>query len=255
MTRLLYCIGAAGRRQLAGSKGKSGHLACLTLEAPVITEFSVSSTNTVSAMAAPSAAAGVDATGVAGAAAALRSLVLVGLMGAGKSSVGRRLATRLGFDFIDADTEIEKAAGATIPEIFAEHGEAAFRDGERKVIARLLDQPRIVLATGGGAFMNGETRARIRERSHSIWIKASLDVLVKRCARRSNRPLLANGDLRSTLDRLMRERHPIYTEAEFTVTSLDGPHEAVVEEILQVLPEAYRQAAHVADEGRIGPIE
>lgn len=212
----------------------------------------MSSTDTDSALAAPSAAADVDANGVTG---ALRSLVLVGLMGAGKSSVGRRLATRLGFNFIDADTEIEKAAGATIPEIFAEHGEAAFRDGERKVIARLLDQPRIVLATGGGAFMNGETRSRIRERSHSIWIKASLDVLAKRCARRSNRPLLANGDLRSTLDRLMRERYPVYAEAEFTVTSLDGPHEAVVEEILQVLPEAYRQAAHFADDGRMGPIE
>jgi len=215
----------------------------------------VSSTDTVSAMAAPSAAADVEGADAAAHAAALRSLVLVGLMGAGKSSVGRRLATRLGFDFIDADTEIEKAAGATIPEIFAEHGETAFRDGERKVIARLLDQPRIVLATGGGAFMNAETRARIRERGHSIWIKASLDVLTKRCARRSNRPLLANGDLRGTLDRLMRERYPVYAEAEFTVTSLDGPHEAVVEEILQVLPEAYRQAAHAADDGKVGHVE
>ena len=211
-----------------------------------MTEFSVSSTDPVSALAAPSA--GADVAG--GGAAALRSLVLVGLMGAGKSSVGRRLASRLGFDFIDADTEIEKAAGATIPEIFAEHGESAFREGERKVIARLLDQPRIVLATGGGAFMNAETRARIRERGHSIWIKASLDVLTKRCARRSNRPLLANGDLRGTLDRLMRERYPVYAEAEFTVTSLDGPHEAVVEEILQVLPEPYRRAAD-----KIGPTE
>lgn len=204
----------------------------------------MTSTDTVSAMAAASAAA--DMAGEA----ALRSLVLVGLMGAGKSSVGRRLATRLGFDFIDADTEIEKAAGATIPEIFAEHGEAAFREGERKVISRLLDQPRIVLATGGGAFMNAETRARIRERGHSIWIKASLDVLAKRCARRTNRPLLANGDLRGTLDRLMRERYPVYAEAEFTVTSHDGPHEAVVEEILQVLPDGYRQAAQ-----KIGPSE
>lgn len=238
MTRLLYCIGAAGYRQLAGSKGKSGHLVRPTPLSAQYTEFSVSSTDTVSAMAAPPATADVG-----GDTPALRSLVLVGLMGAGKSSVGRRLATRLGFDFIDADTEIEKAAGATIPEIFAEHGEPAFRDGERKVIARLLDQPRIVLATGGGAFMNAETRARIRERAHSIWIKASLEVLAKRCARRSNRPLLANGDLRGTLERLMRERYPVYAEAEFAVTSLDGPHEAVVEEILQALPEAYRQAA------------
>jgi shikimate kinase len=236
MTRLLYCIGAAGFRQLAGSKGKSGRSVFWGVQSR-ITEFSVNSSDTVSAMAAPSAA------DTGGETAALRSLVLVGLMGAGKSSVGRRLAARLGFDFIDADTEIEKAAGATIPEIFAEHGEAAFREGERKVIARLLDQPRIVLATGGGAFMNAETRARIRERSHSIWIKASLDVLAKRCARRSNRPLLANGDLRGTLDRLMRERYPVYAEAEFSVTSLDGPHEAVVEEILHVLPDAYRRAA------------
>lgn len=203
---------------------------------------------TVAAVAAPPDAPHSAGTGGMGAREAssddsLRSLVLVGLMGAGKSSIGRRLATRLGFDFLDADIEIEKAAGATIPEIFAEHGEAAFRDGERKVIARLLEQPRIVLATGGGAYMNAETRARIRERGHSIWIKAELDVLVKRCARRSNRPLLANGDLRGTLDQLMRERYPVYAEAEVTVMSLDGPHEAVVEQIIQALPAPYRQLA------------
>jgi len=187
----------------------------------------------------------------------LRSLVLVGLMGAGKSSVGRRLAGRLGFDFLDADIEIEKAAGATIPEIFAAHGEAAFRDGERKVIARLLEQPHIVLATGGGAYMNPETRARIRERGLSIWLKAELDVLVKRCARRSNRPLLANGDLRGTLQRLMQERYPVYAEADIAVISADGPHEAVVEQILQALPPAYRKLAvrHHAEPAHSSPTE
>ncbi|MEK9969558.1 MAG: shikimate kinase [Ferrovibrio sp.] len=205
----------------------------------------MTSTFPVTAMAAVPDRAGAPA-GTGGDAAALPSLVLVGLMGAGKSSVGRRLATRLGFEFIDADTEIEKAAGATIPEIFAEHGEPAFRDGERKVIARLLEQPRVVLATGGGAFMNAETRARIRERGRSIWIKASLDVLVKRCSRRTNRPLLANGDLRGTLDRLMHERYPVYAEADYTVISVDGPHEAVVDQILEILPEAYRLAADKA---------
>lgn len=180
---------------------------------------------------------------------AMRSLVLVGLMGAGKSSVGRRLAQVIGFDFVDADTEIEKAAGATIPEIFADHGEAAFRDGERKVIARLLEQPGTVLATGGGAYMNPETRERIRSRGISIWLKAELDVLVRRCARRSHRPLLQNGDVRTTLARLMEERHPVYAEADITVISGDGPHDDVVAQILQLLPEAYRDLAAKAKGG------
>lgn len=185
----------------------------------------------------------------AGTASAMRSLVLVGLMGAGKSSVGRRLAQVIGFDFVDADTEIEKAAGATIPEIFADHGEAAFRDGERKVIARLLEQPGTVLATGGGAYMNPETRQRIRARGISIWLKADLDVLVKRCARRSHRPLLQNGDMRATLARLMEERYPVYAEADVTVISGDGPHDDVVAQILQLLPEAYRELAAKAKDG------
>ena len=179
-----------------------------------------------------------------------RSLVLVGMMGSGKSSVGKRLAQALDIRFVDADVEIEAAAGMSIPDIFATRGEEEFRIGERRVIARLLGKGPQVLATGGGAFMNAETRARIRERGRSIWIKASLDVLVKRCARRTNRPLLANGDLRDTLDRLMLERYPVYAEADHTVTSVDGPHEAVVEQILQVLPEAYRQAAE-----KTGPTE
>ena len=192
--------------------------------------------------AAIQGAAGQDVAGPS-AGAGLRSLVLVGLMGAGKSSVGRRLAGRIGFDFIDADTEIEAAAGASIPEIFAEHGEAVFREGERKVIARLLERPGIVLATGGGAFMNPETRGRIRERAVSVWLKADLDVLVKRCARRTHRPLLNNGDLRGTLARLMEQRYPVYAEADYTVVSADGPHETVVDQILDVLPEGYRQHA------------
>jgi shikimate kinase len=172
-----------------------------------------------------------------------RSVVLVGLMGAGKSSVGRRLACRLGFDFVDADAEIEAAAGATIPEIFAEHGEAVFREGERKVIARLLERPGIVLATGGGAFMNPETRNRIRAQAISVWLKADLDVLVKRCARRTHRPLLNNGDLRGTLAKLMDQRYPVYADADYTVISVDGPHDAVVDQILDVLPDSYRRHA------------
>lgn len=220
----------------------------------------VSIIDTVSAVAAPSeptrsttgpapgAGSGAITGGAldaAGSDGRLRSVVLVGLMGAGKSSVGRRLASRLGFAFIDADTEIEKAAGATIPEIFASHGEAAFRDGERKVIARLLDQPHVVLATGGGAFMNVETRSRVRERGVSIWLKAEIDILVKRCARRSNRPLLANGDLKATLTRLMSERYPVYAEADITVMSVDGPHDAVVDQIMQALPAAYHDYARL----------
>lgn len=184
----------------------------------------------------------------------LRSLVLVGLMGAGKSSVGRRLAARLGFSFVDADTEIEKAAGASIQEIFAEHGETAFRDGERKVIARLLEQPRIVLATGGGAYMNAETRTRIRDRGFSIWLKADLDVLVRRCSRRTHRPLLQNGDIRGTLARLMEQRYPVYAEADVSVISGDGPHENVVDDILLALPEQYRQVAGtIAPDDRVAP--
>lgn len=182
-----------------------------------------------------------------------RSIVLVGLMGAGKSSVGRRLALRLGLPFHDADDEIEAAAGRSIPEIFAHEGEASFRAGERRVIARLLEAGQIVLATGGGAFLDAETRARIRERGVSIWLRAELDVLARRCQRRRNRPLLAEGDPRAVLERLMRERHPVYAEADSTVESGNGPHEAVVEKILAVLaalaPEKPRCAGGPGAEG------
>ncbi len=164
-----------------------------------------------------------------------RSIVLVGLMGAGKSSVGRRLALRLGLPFTDADDEIEAAAGRSIPEIFALDGEAVFRTGERRVIARLLDGAPRVLATGGGAFIDPETRAHIRARGVSVWLRADLDVLVRRCQRRRNRPLLKDGDPRATLERLMDERHPVYGEADCVVESGNGPHEAVVEAIVCAL--------------------
>ena len=173
---------------------------------------------------------------------AARSIVLVGLMGSGKSSVGKRLAQRLGLPFTDADNEIEAAAGCSIEEIFARHGEAAFRDGERRVITRLLEGPRQVLATGGGAFMDAVTRAKIRERGTSVWLKADLDVLVKRCGRRSSRPLLQQGEPRQVLERLMQQRYPVYAEADLTIDSGEQPHELVVEAIVGRLAEHGRGA-------------
>jgi shikimate kinase len=161
-----------------------------------------------------------------------RGIVLVGLMGAGKSSVGRRLAARLGVPFVDTDSEIEASAGCSISEIFARHGEAAFRDGERRVIARLLEMPSQVMATGGGAFMDPVTRAAIRRHGVSVWLRAELDVLVRRCARRGGRPLLDQGDPNAVLAKLMEERYPAYAEADIVVDSSDGPHEAVVELIM-----------------------
>ncbi|HYM33684.1 MAG TPA: shikimate kinase [Candidatus Cybelea sp.] len=166
---------------------------------------------------------------------AARSVVLVGLMGAGKTSIGRRLAQRIGLPFVDADSEIEAAAGCTIEEIFARHGEAAFRDGERRVMFRLLDGPPLVLATGGGAFMDPGTRAKIQERGTSVWLKAELDVLLRRCLRRTNRPLLKQGEPREVLQKLMSERYPVYAEADITVDSGDGPHEQVISAIIERL--------------------
>ncbi|MDE0200925.1 MAG: shikimate kinase [Rhodospirillaceae bacterium] len=160
------------------------------------------------------------------------SIILVGLMGAGKSAIGRRLASRLGLPFVDADEEIERAAGCSISDIFEIHGEAAFRDGERRVIARLLARPPHVLATGGGAFMDPETRSAIRECGISVWLRADLELLVSRVSRRNDRPLLAGGDPRSILQRLMDERHPIYAESDVVVESRDGPHEQTVEAVL-----------------------
>ncbi|WP_246718706.1 shikimate kinase [Microvirga terrestris] len=166
-----------------------------------------------------------------------RSLVLVGLMGAGKSTVGRRLAQSLKLPFRDADHEIEAAAGMTIPEIFAIHGEEHFRDGERRVIARLLQEGPIVLATGGGAFMNEETRGRIAEQGISIWLKADLDVLMRRVRKRATRPLLQNPDPEGTMRRLMDLRYPVYATADITIDSHEAPHDKVVTELIKALRE------------------
>lgn len=164
-----------------------------------------------------------------------RSLVLIGLMGAGKTTIGRRLATRLGIAFVDADAEIEKAAGATIPDIFRDFGEAHFRDGEQRVIARLLDEGPQVLATGGGAFMNAKTREATKQKGISIWLKADLDVLMKRVSRRTDRPLLQNDDPEAVMKRLIAERYPLYAQADLTIDSKEGPHDAVVDEIVRAL--------------------
>jgi shikimate kinase len=164
-----------------------------------------------------------------------RSIVLVGMMGAGKTSVGKRLAARLGLPFVDADHAIEEAAAKSIPEIFAEHGEAYFRDGERRVIARLLRDRRQVIATGGGAFMNPETRAAIEASGVSIWLKADVEVLFERVKRRANRPLLQTEDPEGTLRRLVEQRYPVYAAADITVVSRDVPHDAVVEDVLAAL--------------------
>jgi shikimate kinase len=164
-----------------------------------------------------------------------KSVVLVGMMGAGKSSIGRRLAATLGVPFRDADAEIEAAAGCTVNEIFARYGEDAFRDGERKVLARLLAEPPHVLATGGGAFVDPETRERIKKDAISVWLKADLDLLLDRIGRKDTRPLLKNGDPRATLEKLMREREAVYGEANIVVESGDGPHAAVVKRIVSAL--------------------
>ncbi|MEA2820265.1 MAG: shikimate kinase [Bradyrhizobium sp.] len=165
-----------------------------------------------------------------------RSVVLVGMMGAGKSTIGRRLAARLHLPFQDADAEIELAhAGMTIPEIFATHGEPYFRDGEARVIARLLDNGPGVLATGGGAFMREETRGRIRDKAVSVWLKADAETILKRVKRRADRPLLQTEDPAATIGRLIEERHPVYQLADITVASRDVLHEKIVEECMAAL--------------------
>lgn len=166
-----------------------------------------------------------------------RTIALVGMMGAGKTSVGRRLATRMDVEFRDADHEVESAAGCTIPDIFARYGEAAFRDCERKVIERLLTEPPHVLATGGGAFVDATTRARMRDSAVTIWIKAPVDLLLARVQRKDNRPLLQNGDQREILERLLKEREPSYAEADLSFESENGPHGDMVERIVTALAE------------------
>ena len=172
-----------------------------------------------------------------------RSVVLVGLMGAGKSTVGRRLASRLGLPFKDADHEIQEAANMTIADIFAVHGEPYFRSGEQRVIARLLADGPLVLATGGGAFMNAETRTRIKEAGISVWLRADLDILMRRVRKRANRPLLRNADPEGTMRQLMSVRYPVYALADIAVESREAPHEGVVGEVIAAL------AARLADEG------
>jgi shikimate kinase len=164
-----------------------------------------------------------------------RSVVLVGMMGAGKSTIGRRLAARLRLPFTDADTEIEAAAGMSVPDIFETHGELHFRDGEARVIARLLDNGPAVLATGGGAFMREETRSRIRAKAISIWLKADADVIMRRVKRRADRPLLQTADPAGTVSRLLGEREPVYQNADLTIASRDVPHDRIVDECMEAL--------------------
>jgi shikimate kinase len=164
-----------------------------------------------------------------------RAIVLVGMMGAGKSAIGRRLALRLGIPFVDADAEIEIAAGMSIADIFAVHGEPEFRSGEARVIARLLDGGARVLATGGGAFMNADTRAAIAAKGISVWLKAEFDVLMKRIRRRHDRPLLQTNDPAAKLKELIDLRYPTYGLADLTVQSREVPHETIIDEIISAL--------------------
>jgi len=176
-----------------------------------------------------------------------KTIALVGLMGAGKTSIGRRLAQRLDLPFVDADTEIEAAAGATIEEIFQRDGEAGFRDGERRVVARLLDAPPRVIATGGGAFIDPSTRALLRAAAITVWLRADLELMLARVSRRDNRPLLKNVDRRAVLERLIAERYPVYAQAELTIDSIDGPPDATVERVIAAL------ASHLSAAAAAGP--
>jgi shikimate kinase len=164
-----------------------------------------------------------------------RCIVLVGMMGAGKTSIGRRLANALQLPFVDADAEIEKAANQSIPEIFAQYGEAYFRDGERRVVARLLADGPQVVATGGGAFICEETRQRCREQSVTIWLKAEVSVLLERVRKKGNRPLLDDPDPEGVMRRLLAERERFYALADLSIASREGPHHALVAEILGAL--------------------
>lgn len=177
-----------------------------------------------------------------------RTIALVGLMGVGKSSVGRRLANALDLPFRDADVEVEAAAGRSIPDIFADLGEAVFREGERRVISRLLEDPPHVLATGGGAFMNDETRALIKSKTISIWLKADLDILARRVSRKDNRPLLAGKDPMEVLETQAAVRYPVYAQADLTVETGDAAHHVTVEQVIRALTEHLQAASPEADQ-------
>lgn len=178
-----------------------------------------------------------------------RTVVLVGLMGAGKTKIGRRIAARLDLPFFNSDEEIEAAAGETIEEIFRNRGEAVFRDGERRVIARLLQGPVHVLATGGGAFMDAQTRRIIAQRGVSVWLRAELDVLFARVSRRTNRPLLKTLDPRAVLAELIERRYPIYAEADITIDSGEGPPDATAGRAVAALAHCNRAMLPPEDEG------
>lgn len=182
-----------------------------------------------------------------------RSVVMVGMMGAGKTTVGRRLAARLGIPFTDADAEIEQAAGQSIGDIFANHGEEAFRAGERRVIARLLQSGPQVLATGGGAFISDETRAQIEKAGVSVWLRANFDTLMRRVRRRSTRPLLSGDDREQVLVKLIAERYPVYAGADVTVNTRDVPHEVIVGEIVSALKAYFGLAEATAQGNRHEP--
>jgi len=181
-----------------------------------------------------------------------RSIVLIGMMGAGKSTIGRRLSARLRLPFLDADVEIEAAAGMSIPDIFETHGEPHFRDGEARVIARLLDSGPAVVATGGGAFMREETRNRIRDKAVSIWLKAEAEIIMRRVRRRADRPLLQTPDPAATVDRLLGEREPVYQNADITIWSRDVPHEKIVDECIEALHAKLCGGATAASPDRMG---
>jgi len=172
------------------------------------------------------------------------TIILVGLMGVGKTTVGRRLAKQLGMDFVDSDYEIEQAADMTVGEIFEKYGEEDFRSGERRVIARLLEGPPQIVATGGGAFINTETRALIKSKGISIWLDAEVNILVERTGRRDTRPLLKDGDPKEILSRLSKERSPLYSEADLKIVSSEGSHDQVVHAIIDELKKRHEKMLH-----------